>query len=123
VGLPAGSGTDLHINTSTGALLRNTSSRRYKENIEPLDLSALSEAVLQLQPVAYDYKDTGQHDIGLIAEDVADLIPELVSFDGEGRPDAVRYDRGFLYLLAAVKKQAEELAELKRHLAEQEASQ
>ena len=122
-GLSAGAGTDLHINSSTGEVLRNTSSRRYKKNIEALDLASLSEAVLQLQPVSYDYRDTGQHDIGLIAEDVAALIPELVTFDQEGRPDAVKYDRGFLYLLALVKKQAEDLAELKQRLAEQESLQ
>jgi len=107
-GLPTGTNVAVHI-SSTGRLVRATSSRRYKDHIEPLDLSSQSEALFQLQPVSYDYRESGQHDIGLIAEEVAELIPELVTYDQEGRPEAVKYDKGFLYLLDVARRQQQEL--------------
>ena len=107
-GLPSATNIDLHI-SDTGRLIRATSSRRYKENIEALDLSEANEAFLQLQPVTYNYKGSSAPDIGLIAEDVAELIPELVTFDAEGRPAAVQYDKGVLYLLEIVRQQQAEL--------------
>ena len=108
-GLPTGTGTPIHIN-GNDQLVRATSSRRYKENIEPQDLGRASEAFLLLEPVSYNYRGSSTPDIGLIAEDVAELVPEMVTYDREGRPEAVKYDKGVLYLLEIVRRQQNELA-------------
>jgi hypothetical protein len=106
--VPAGSGDNLVVDQQ-GVFRQVVSSRRYKEAIQPLDTAEFSEAVLALQPVTYRYIESGQQDIGLIAEDVAELVPGLVTYDAEGRPNAVRYDRGFLYLLEIIRDQRDEL--------------
>jgi hypothetical protein len=87
------------------------SSERYKENIRDLGVDPAN--VLQLDPVKFSWKETGQEDIGLIAEDVAKLIPELVIYDDEGRPDGVKYDKVVIYLLSAIKELKKENEALK----------
>jgi len=107
-GLPVGFATDLHIN-SDNRIFRVSSSRRYKENIKPLDLDEASEAFLQLKPVSYNYIGSSEPDIGLIAEEVAEVVPEMVVFDPEGRPDSVKYDKGVLYLLDLARSQRDQI--------------
>lgn len=108
--LPSANATALHINNDN-RLIKATSSRRYKENIEPLDLGEAAEAFLQLEPVSYNYIGSSDPDIGLIAEDVAELVPEMVTYNQDGLPEAVKYDKGVLYLLDIVRRQQAELAE------------
>jgi len=71
------SGVALMID-GTGLIGTVASSRRYKDNIVPL--SDFSSRILQLNPVRFVYKASGCGDWGLIAEDVADVIPEIVVF-------------------------------------------
>ena len=68
------------------------SSRRFKHDIKPMDKA--SEAVLALKPVTFHYKSdtTNTSRFGLIAEDVAEVSPELVIPDKEGKPLSVRYE-------------------------------
>ena len=70
------------------------SSRRYKEKIQPM--AKASETLLFLRPVTFRYKkevDPAQAlSFGLIAEEVAEVAPELVTLDREGKPETVRYD-------------------------------
>lgn len=64
------------------------SDRRYKENIEPIDHSTMIDRLMKLKPVTYDYKDghgTKGKQFGFIAQDVRDVIPDLVT--GEETPD------------------------------------
>jgi hypothetical protein len=112
--LPVGTGTDVVINAS-GWLKVKSSSRRYKENIRELQIE--QEKVLQLEPVRFDWKTTGEKDIGLIAEDVERILPDLVIYDKEGKPDAVKYDMVALHLLAVIKELKAENAALKAHQA------
>ena len=69
-----------------------SSSRRYKTDVKPMDKA--SESILALNPVSFRYKDhkdtTPQ--FGLIAEDVAEVNPNLVIYDADGKPYTVRYD-------------------------------
>jgi len=79
---------------SNGQLGTISSSRRYKEEIA--DMGAASEQLLSLRPVTFRYKKEfadGEKPIqfGLIAEEVAEVFPELVVYDGEGRPETVKY--------------------------------
>ena len=55
--------------------------------------------------MGFKWKTTGGEDIGLIAEQVDKVMPELVIYDKENKPDAVKYERISLYLLEIVKEQ------------------
>jgi alpha-tubulin suppressor-like RCC1 family protein len=107
--------------TPDGELLRAPSSRRYKTNI--VDLKTDSDAVLNLRPVRFQWKTTGQEDIGLIAEEVDETMKDLVIYDAEGKPDAVKYERISLYLMGVVKRLKSENASLKQRLEVLEAAQ
>ena len=91
----SGGGTDtVTIDLSTGLLGHLTSSRRYKEDIKPMDKS--SEALYRLKPVTYRYKKeidrTQSRAFGLIAEEVAEVNPALVARNAKGQPESVHYE-------------------------------
>jgi hypothetical protein len=77
---------------STNQLGTASSSRRYKTDIKPINKA--SESILALKPVSFRYKihkdATPQY--GLIAEQVAEVNPNLVIYDADGKPYTVRYD-------------------------------
>jgi hypothetical protein len=77
---------------SDGQLGTISSSRRFKKEIKPMDKA--SEAVLALKPVTFHYKsdDTNRPEFGLIAEEVAEVNPDLVVRDADGKIYTVRYD-------------------------------
>jgi hypothetical protein len=78
---------------SVGQLGTMSSSRRFKNDIKPMDKT--SEAILALTPVTFHYKNdnTGTQQFGLIAEDVAKVNPDLVARDKNGEIYTVRYDQ------------------------------
>jgi Chaperone of endosialidase len=77
---------------SNGQLGTVSSSRRYKKEIKAMEQA--SEVILALKPVTFHYKsdtkDTPQ--FGLIAEEVAEVNPDLVVRDENGEIYTVRYD-------------------------------
>ncbi len=80
------------------------SSRRWKKNISPLK-DAL-EKVQRLQGVEYDWKQNDQHDIGLIAEEVGKVIPEVVAYEENGiDAKSVDYARLTALLIEGMKEQ------------------
>jgi hypothetical protein len=90
----SGGGTDfVTVNLTTGLLGHNSSSRRYKEDIKPMDKA--SEALYRLRPVTYRFKkdiDASQSlEYGLVAEDVAAVDPNLAIRGGGGQTESVRY--------------------------------
>ena len=90
-----GAGTDtVTVDLASGLLGHLSSSRRYKENIQPMDDA--SEVLFALKPVTYRYKkeidQTQSLDYGLIAEDVAQVDPNLAIRDGKGQVESVRYN-------------------------------
>ena len=88
------------------------SSRRFKTNIQPLE-GAL-EKVEQLQGVSYDRKSDGRHEIGVIAEDIDHVVPEVVSRDPRTKEvQGVDYARLAALLIEAVKSQQAEIQQLK----------
>lgn len=83
--------------------------------MEPLE-GAL-ETVLQLQGVAYDAVPTKQRSLGLIAEDVGQVLPELVRYEANGEDAAgVDYARLTAVLVEAVKEQQAMIDELREEL-------
>src|SRR4030095_15044643 len=79
---------------SDGKLGAIVSSRRFKEQIRPMEQA--SEVIYALQPVSFRYtaavEPTRPVGFGLIAEDVEKITPDLVMHDKEGKPYTVRYD-------------------------------
>ncbi|MFA5113005.1 MAG: tail fiber domain-containing protein [Candidatus Margulisiibacteriota bacterium] len=106
---PTGTHYDVGID-SQGKLYHVTSSRKYKKDIQ--DLQIIPARVLGLTPRKFKWKESGSEDIGLIAEEVNETIPELVVLKN-GQPEAVNYDKVAVYLLGVVKDQQKEINELK----------
>ena len=91
------------------------SSRRWKTNIQTLQ-GALDK-VARLRGVSYDAKADGQHNIGLIAEEVGEVVPEVVAYEANGQDaKSVDYARLSALLIEAVKEQQAEIRELKTHV-------
>jgi hypothetical protein len=80
--------------TSDNRIGTLSSSRRYKDEITPMEKA--SEAIHSLRPVSFRYKkevDSRRSlSFGLIAEEVANVDPNLVTSDREGNPQTVRYE-------------------------------
>ena len=80
---------------SNGHLGTATSSKRFKEQIKPMDEA--SEALFSLKPVSFRYKKeidpAGAQQFGLVAEDVEKINPDLVVRDENGNVNTVRYDQ------------------------------
>jgi len=78
-GLSTGTGTALEY-LATGQIVKASSSKRYKKDIT--DMKVSSSLIYKLRPVSYTYKADSTHTptIGLIAEEVAQVVPELVVF-------------------------------------------
>ncbi|MGA2002765.1 MAG: tail fiber domain-containing protein, partial [Terriglobales bacterium] len=80
------------------------SSRRWKTNIHTLH-DALG-IVEQLRGVSYDLKATGQHEVGVIAEEVGAVVPEVVTWEKNGKDaQSVDYGRLTALLIEATKEQ------------------
>ncbi len=95
------------------------SSRRWKTNIHPL-ADALSKVEL-LRGVSYDMKGSGKHEIGVIAEEVGEVVPEVVQYEDNGK-DArgVDYSRLTALLIEAVKQQQKQITVQQRQIAAQQ---
>jgi len=99
------------------------SARRFKTDIA--DMGAASDAVLALRPVTFHYKPeldkTGIPQFGLVAEEVAEVNPDLVTHDAKGDICTVRYEAVNVMLLNEFLKEHKTVQELKSALRKQEA--
>ncbi|MBI2542782.1 MAG: tail fiber domain-containing protein [Candidatus Aenigmarchaeota archaeon] len=86
-----------------------SSSKRYKEDITPLTFD--KEKLFQLEPVSFKWKSNGETSVGLIAEDVEPLFPELVTYK-DGQVEGVEYKLLTVYLLDVLKEHENRLASL-----------
>ncbi len=104
---------------SAGQLGTIVSSKRFKREIQPMDKA--SEAILSLKPVTFHYKsdtkDTPQ--FGLIAEEVAQVNPDLVVRDSDGEIYTVRYDAVNAMLLNEFLKEHRKVEEQEVTIAQQ----
>ena len=80
-----------------------SSSIRYKNNIN--NFSSGLELIRRLRPVSFNWKANNQADMGLVAEEVADVEPLLVTHNNKGEIEGVKYDRVGVVLINAVKEQ------------------
>ena len=93
--------------SSTGQLGIASSSRRFKENIQ--DMGDASEKLIRLRPVTYNYKQAYEDgskplDYGLIAEEVAEVYPDLVAHSQDGQIQTVMYQKLTPMLLNEVQR-------------------
>ena len=98
--------------SSSGQLGVTSSSRRYKEDIQ--DMGDASSGLLRLRPVTFRYKqpfEDGSKPIeyGLIAEEVAEVYPDLVARSANGQIETVKYQVLDSMLLNEMQKQAEQI--------------
>ena len=91
------------------------SDERLKQNIHPLE-GALDK-IQQLNGVNFEWKKTGAKDIGVIAQNVEKVLPELVITGNDGMK-SVAYGNLTAVLIEAVKEQQAEIGELKKQVAE-----
>ena len=101
--------------STTGQLGVQSSSRRHKENIRPM--ADASVALMKLRPVTFLYKEADADgnkpvQFGLIAEEVAEVLPELVVRDDKGQPETVAYHVLPSLLLNEYQKQQVKLADV-----------
>jgi trimeric autotransporter adhesin len=120
-GVNEGSPTAVFINTTSGQLGTTppASSRQYKKQIKPMD--KVSEAILAFKPVTFQYKsdNKGTPQFGLIAEEVAEVNPDLVIHDSDGKPYTVRYDAVNAMLLNEFLKEHRTVEKLEATVAQQ----
>jgi trimeric autotransporter adhesin len=112
-------GAQVFVNSSN-RLGTSTSSKRFKEKIEAM--GKRSEELFSLRPVRFRYKEeidpAGSPQLGLVAEDVEKVNPDLVVRDKGGKPYSVRYDQVNAMLLNEFLKEHKKVQELKATIAE-----
>jgi hypothetical protein len=106
-GVTVSSGVEVFIN-SGGQLGTVNSSLRFKEDVH--DMGDASSAILRLRPVTYRYKQpyadgSKPIDYGLIAEEVAEVYPDLVVKGADGKIQTVQYQKLTPMLLNELQKQ------------------
>jgi hypothetical protein len=102
---------------SAGQLGTVNSSRRYKEDIQ--DMGDASSGLLRLRPVTFRYQKpfadgTKPVQYGLIAEEVAEVYPDLVAYSAVGQIETVKYQVLDSMLLNEVQRQEKEIGDLKQ---------
>ncbi len=110
---------------SNGQLGTISSSRRFKEDIK--DMGSASHDLMRLRPVIFRYKTPfadGSKPIqyGLIAEEVAEIYPDLVAHSADGQIETVKYQVLDSMLLNEVQRQQDQIRSLEQRLAKLEAA-
>jgi hypothetical protein len=108
---------------SNGNLGVMSSSRRYKEDIQ--DMAEASSGLLRLRPVTFHYKkpySDGSQPVqyGLIAEEVAEVYPDLVAHSADGQIETVKYQVLDSMLLNELQKQSATIAAQKEQIEDQQ---
>ncbi len=114
---------------SNGQLGTVSSSRRFKKDIR--DMGDATAKLLELRPVLFNYKQEQTMpdgsavppEYGLIAEEVAEIMPDLVVYDDAGKPFTVKYHMLSSMLLNEMKKMHERLKQQDERLRDQGAVQ
>ena len=94
--------------------ITETSALKYKENI--FSIEDTLDTVLKLRPVKYNIKGEEKVEIGLIAEEVHELIPELIKYNSENEIDSISYTRLAAVLIGAIKEQQIQINKLKEQI-------
>lgn len=103
--------------SSSGKLGIAVSTERSKSNITPL--TNISDNFMKLAPVSFNYNfdDTHAVQYGLVAERVAEIFPDLVIYNDNGEPAAIKEHQVNAVVIKAVQELKEEVATLKKEIA------
>ena len=110
--------SDVRYNPSSGLVFYKTSSLRYKENIKDYPDGSL-EKINKARVVTFDEKGTGLSSYGMIAEELNEIIPELVvkkEIDGKQEPESITYSMLGVHLLKAMQEQQVIIDDLKARI-------
>lgn len=83
----------------------DSSSRRYKKDIQPL--KSASDLIERMQAVSFRWKESGEEDIGLVAEDMAKIEPRLVFDNERGEIEGINYSHLTAVLVRAMQERRE----------------
>jgi len=123
-GQTVGAGGSTCFVDNAGKLGVFLSARRFKTDIA--DMATASEALLALRPVTFHYKPEldklGIPQFGLVAEEVAEVNPDLVTHDAKGDISTVRYEAVNAMLLNEFLKEHGKVERLDCKTQEQEAT-
>jgi hypothetical protein len=99
-----------------GQLVYFSSSIKVKENIEPIPYG--SETIKKLNPITYTRKDedNGNKYIGFIAEEMIEVIPEVVGLDKNGSPKGILYEEIVSVLTKSLQEVLERLDALENSI-------
>jgi hypothetical protein len=115
--LASGTGTYLQI-TSGGEIVKYSSSKKYKKDIEKLSVDR--SKFMNLEPVSFKWNEKsateGKSDYGLIAEEVEKIDPLLAIYNEEGEIEGVDYQKINIMLLKVVQEQQVAIKELEKRL-------
>jgi hypothetical protein len=98
-------------NVQVNGTLTESSASVYKENISPIGRQLLN--IMRLNPVEYDKKSSGDHEYGLIAEEVQKIYPDFVGMK-DGKADSLNYSRMVSVLVKAVQELTEKVEKLSK---------
>ena len=115
--LGSGGSTSLCRNGS-GQISVCSSSIRYKNNIA--NFSSGLSLLNRLRPVTFDWKDSQAPDLGLVAEEVAEAEPLLVTRNEKGEVEGVKYDRLSAVFINAFKEQQTQIEQQQAQIKAQE---
>jgi hypothetical protein len=108
---PLGPGSTALCLDNDNIISNCVSSIRFKDHV--VTLRSGLDVVRKLRPVTFRWKDGGQKDIGLVAEEVSQVEPLLVTRTKNGEVQGVKYDRVAVVLLNAIKEQQQTIEHLK----------
>ena len=98
---------------SAGQLGTVSSSIRYKEDVNDLE-SVQSADIYKLRPVSFVYNSDESRTVqyGLIAEEVEEIMPDMVVYDAEGQVETVKYHQMMFHMLKEIQNLNKRVKEL-----------
>ena len=111
-GMTYNAGTD----TLTVGALTESSDVTLKENISEYQSKEALQAVMAMQSHRYTWKENGVEEIGLIADEVENIIPELVTTRSMDNMKSLKYSKLVAVLSEAMKEQQNQIEELKAEI-------
>ena len=109
-----GGAVTINGNLTVNGTITENSSIKLKENVQTSEGNL--EKVVNLRPVTYNKIGSQTTELGLIAEEVAEVYPEFVQYDENGEPVGVHYSRLTAALIGAVKELTNQVQELNKKI-------
>jgi hypothetical protein len=106
-------GLNVQGDTTIGGTLTENSSLRYKKDIVTIENGL--DKVLRMRGVTYLKKENNIKEVGVIAEEIGEILPDLVKYNTEGQIDSVSYGRITAVLIEAIKELKQEINDLKNN--------